>query len=282
MTKLIAAILALPLSCLHAQTQINNFDDIRYWVGSGQNRAALVLQWNDGLNPVSIAWGYRWEGTATGLDMLRAVVGTTRIEDPSGEPVGSDAGADNRLSLGLVQYSFGLSVLSLEYLPSGGIERTQSDWFDGYWEYLIRGGSFDYYDWATESTALYNIAGSSIYASDAWTSSPVGAGERPLIDGAWDAYSFAPASVAQPVRQPVAADLPVPAASCSMNQGKPSISTRGKAGFIYQLQYSESVAGPWRPMGDGEPGSGGEIIFQDESTELPAKRFYRIAVRQAP
>ncbi|MFM8683278.1 MAG: hypothetical protein ACKOEG_05815 [Chthoniobacterales bacterium] len=282
MKKWIAALFALPLSCLQAQTLINGFDNIRYWVGTGQNRAALVLQWNDGLNPVSMAWGYRWDGTATGLDMLRAIAGQTSIEDPAGDPVGSGAGADDRLALGLVQYSFGLSILSLEYSPSGDPVRTQSDWFNGYWQYLIRGGSFEYYDWETEGTALYNVAGSVSYDAAAWTSAPVGGGERPLINGAWDAYSFAPGFAVKSVQQPMAAPLPVPAATCAMDQGMPTVSAPTKLGFYYQLEYGESPAGPWRAMGDSEPGTGGQMVFQDDTADLPPHRFYRIAVRQTP
>ena len=282
MKKWIAAFFALPLSSLHAQTLVDSLDNIQFWVGTGQNRAALVLQWNDGLNPVSVAWGYRWDGTATGIDMLRAIAGHTSIEDPAGDPVGSGSGADERLALGLVQYSFGLSILSIDYSPSGNPVRTQSDWFSGYWQYLIRGGSFEYYDWETGGTALYNVAGSVSYDAAAWTSAPVGGGERPLIDGAWDAYSFAPAFAVEAVQQPVAASLPVPAANCVMHQGLPTVSASTKVGFYYQLEHSESPAGPWYAMGGSEPGTGGQLVFEDQTPELPLQRFYRIAVRQAP
>jgi hypothetical protein len=40
-----------------------NFDNITYWVGSGSNRAALVIDWYDGKEPQSIAWdidGMEW------------------------------------------------------------------------------------------------------------------------------------------------------------------------------------------------------------------------------
>lgn len=280
MKKTLAAALALALSGLPAQTQIHSFDDIRYWTGAGTNRAALVLQWNDGINPASIAWGYRWDGEATGLDMLRAIAGSTRIEDPAGDPAGAGAGAgaDDRLRLGLVEYSFGLSVLSLEYSPGTGAARTRSDWFNGYWEYLIRGGNFEYYDWATGDMALYDVAGSGTYAAGAWTSSPIGAGERPLTDGAWDAYSFAPGFAPQPVEQPVAAGLPVPSAVCTMHEGTPSVSAETVVGLHYRLEYSDDIGGPWHPMGESEPGTGGTIVFADASGDLPARRFYRIAV----
>ena len=264
------------------QALVGSLDNIEYWVGAGANRTALVVQWNDGLTPVSVAWGYRWDGTATGLDMLRSIAGSTRVEDPAGEPVGAASGADGRLNLGLVEYSFGLSVLSLEYSPSAGATRTKSAWYSGYWQYLIRGGNFEYYDWATEGMALYDEAGSNSYESGAWTSSPIGAGDRPLIDGAWDAYAFAAEFIAEPLVQPLAAKLPVPLVAFRMDQGQPSVAVLSQPGFIYQLQYSDDVAGPWNPMGAGETGTGGELIFQDVGTDLPATRFYRIAVRQVP
>ena len=282
MKKINTALLALILTSLQLQALVGSLDNIEYWVGAGANRAALVVQWNDGLTPVSVAWGYRWDGTATGLDMLRAIAGSTRVEDPAGEPVGAASGADGRLNLGLVEYSFGLSVLSLEYSPSAGATRTQSDWYSGYWQYLIRGGNFEYYDWATEGMALYDEAGSNSYESGAWTSSPIGAGDRPLIDGAWDAYAFAAEVIAEPLVQPLAAKLPVPLVAFRMDQGQPSVAVLSQPGFIYQLQYSDDVAGPWNPMGAGETGTGGELIFQDVGTDLPATRFYRIAVRQVP
>ena len=282
MKKINTALLALILTSLQLQALVGSLDNIDYWVGAGANRAALVVQWNDGLTPVSVAWGYRWDGTATGLDMLRAIAGSTRVEDPAGETVGAASGADGRLNLGLVEYSFGLSVLSLEYSPSAGATRTQSDWYSGYWQYLIRGGNFEYYDWATEGTALYDEAGSNSYESGAWTSSPIGAGDRPLIDGAWDAYAFAAEFITEPLVQPLAATLPGPFVTFRMDQGQPSVAVLSQPGFIYQLQYTDDVAGPWNPMGDGETGTGGELIFQDVGTDLPATRFYRITVRQMP
>ncbi len=282
MKKMIVALLALGLTGLHAQALVNSFENIQYWVGSGPHRAALVLQWNDGLQPVSVAWGYRWDGEATGMDMLRAIAGTTRIEDPAGDLVRTGWGADGRLSLGLVEYSFGLSVLSLEYSPREGGARTQSDWFSGYWQYLIRGGNFEYDDWATDDTALFDEAGSSIYAPGAWSSSPVGAGDRPLIDGAWDAYGFAAEFTPQPVGQPVAAKLPVPAVSCLMREGKPIVALLSQNNIIYQLEYRDHIADPWNSMGARELGTGGELIFQDDSTDLPPRRFYRIALQQVP
>lgn len=51
-------------------------DNIQLWVGTGSKRAALVIDFKAGPNPQSLAWGYRWDGTATGEDMLRAIAGS--------------------------------------------------------------------------------------------------------------------------------------------------------------------------------------------------------------
>ena len=52
-----------------------DFSDIKVWVGTGSNQAAFVVDWNNGSTTESLAWGYRWEGAATGEDMIRAIAG---------------------------------------------------------------------------------------------------------------------------------------------------------------------------------------------------------------
>lgn len=281
MKKWIPAFFALPLSWLHAQSPVASFDDIRHWTGSGANRAALVLQWNDAYSPSALVWGYRWDGQATGLDMLRAIAGSTRIEDPGGDVVGSGSGSDNRLTLGLVQYSFGLSVLSLDYSPFQSAQRTQSDWNSGYWEYFISGGNFEYTNWGEESPSLYDVAGSPLYPADLWLSSPIGAGDRTLVDGAWDAYSFAPGFVSQSVQQPSAAPIPLPVLSCAIVAGQPHIGATSEAGYNYRLCFATYLGGPWQPMGSAVPGTGEQIVFVDETPAAvvgTGGRFYRIEV----
>jgi hypothetical protein len=44
--------------------------DIQVWAGSGSNEAGFVVDWGSGN---SFAFGYRWNGTATGADMLQAL-----------------------------------------------------------------------------------------------------------------------------------------------------------------------------------------------------------------
>lgn len=282
MKNLLAALLTLPLVALQAQSQINSFDDIQFWVGTGTNRAAVILQWNDGKSPASFAWGYRWNGSATGMQMLTAIAGATSIEDQFGEPVGSANGGDGRLKLGLVRYSFGDSVYAVEFAPTDGTTRSRTDWFSGYWQYLIRGGTFEYTNWGATEPSLYDVPGAPLYASNAWFSAPIGAGERNLIDGAWDAYSFAPSFATQAVIQPFAAPLSLPTLSCAMIAGQPHISFIGELGLFYQLQIGTHPSGPWLSTGDRQPGGGGMITFVDEIPALgdqrPKSRFYRVDV----
>ena len=65
-------VLAKTKSQLRADASFS-FDDIQFWVGSGSKRAALVIEWHDGNRPDAMVWGYRWDGEATGHDMIVAI-----------------------------------------------------------------------------------------------------------------------------------------------------------------------------------------------------------------
>lgn len=49
------------------------FDDIVYWAGEGSKRAALVVQWNCAGEETALVFGYRWDGEATGADLMKCV-----------------------------------------------------------------------------------------------------------------------------------------------------------------------------------------------------------------
>ena len=51
-----------------------SFSDIKFWVGEGANEAALVLQWNVDGEESALVWGYRFDGSATGYQMLEDIV----------------------------------------------------------------------------------------------------------------------------------------------------------------------------------------------------------------
>jgi hypothetical protein len=93
----VAGVSALLPSLLRAATF--TFDDIDFWVGTGDNRAALVIDWVEAnTDPPALAWGYRWDGAATGYDMLRTIVE-----------------ADDRLFAKLGEFDEGTSLFGLGY-----------------------------------------------------------------------------------------------------------------------------------------------------------------------
>lgn len=214
--KIVAALVALLSIALSAQAQlITGFDDIENWTGSGSNRSALVLQWNDGGSPTSFAWGYRWDGSVNGMEMLKAIAGTTVIREAGGGDVLETlTGSDSGLELVIERYNFGDAVYSMTYNPpGGGGQRTQADWSSGYWEYLLFAGNFDYYTWngsGYDGPFTYNESGNPLYSGVTWESAQIGAVDRSLVDGSWDAWSFAPGFAGVPVEQPAAAAIPEP------------------------------------------------------------------------
>ena len=220
---LAASLLLIGALGAKAQTLVQSFDDIEFWTGSGPNRSALVLQWNDGGTPTSLAWGYRWSGNATGIGMLKAIAGSTTVTAP-GDPATvfeTSTGSESRMTLKLQRYSWGDSIFSIN-LNDGPQNRTREAWtMNEYWEYYVFGGSFDYLTWTPEidqdgneiwrsMSANYLQSGSFNYSAVNWFSSPIGASERELVDGSWDAFSFASGAGTNTIVQPFAASVPEP------------------------------------------------------------------------
>jgi hypothetical protein len=175
---MLGALLALSTS-LTTIAGIVGMDDIEYWVGSGANSAALVIDFNDGRTSESYVWGYRWDGTACGADMLIAI-----------------AAADANLTLdyeGDGTDSFLLN--SVSYYSQ--TQTKAADW-SVFWNYYVAGGyaSDDIPSNDTVDTPAA-VASGGTTLPETWTSSPVGASSvsfgdsgRILSDGSWDAWSF--------------------------------------------------------------------------------------------
>jgi hypothetical protein len=84
--KINALAAGMALAMLAAgRAQAISLDDIPLWAGSGTNRAAVVIEWNspevfnNSTVPAPVAsktmvWGYRFNGTATGAEMLNAIL----------------------------------------------------------------------------------------------------------------------------------------------------------------------------------------------------------------
>ena len=166
------------------------FDDIQFWVGSGANRAALVIDWVErSPNSPSLAWGYRWDGTARGSDMLRAIVAAdnrlfAKFGGPPSNPnavygIGYDADGDGQFALddGTTFDDSGIAFTS----PADLATSTDADdyyaegWFTGFWHYGVE-----------------IPAGTNPYDGSNWSDIPVGMASRTLIDGSWDSWTFSP------------------------------------------------------------------------------------------
>ena len=68
-----AAILCVSLT---ANAFVIDWDKIEHWAGEGPNKAALVVQFDDGGEEKAYVWGYRWtedNGQPSGEDMFRAI-----------------------------------------------------------------------------------------------------------------------------------------------------------------------------------------------------------------
>lgn len=160
---------------------IETFDgvdvDVEYWTGSGANEALLVVDWNEtGNDAVGFAFGFRWDGAATGRDMLNAVNATSRFFEV----------ADDNLLAGsgdTIVYGLGYDVDN----DGGSFVATASGFNPG-----------DETGYATDADDLYNegwmSAGFWAYNQSTdgltWGNAGLGITDRILADGDWDGFSF--------------------------------------------------------------------------------------------
>jgi hypothetical protein len=201
--------LQIPLACVFAiilhhplAAQTFSFDDIEFWVGSGANRAAVAIDWDDqSTNPPALVWGFRWDGAARGNDMLAAVIAA----DPRlfaklrGEPTNPDAvfglgyDADDDGSFSVDDGTlFDADGIAFTTDPTDGVAATsmQDDyaegWLAGFWH--------------------YGVAESNPFNGGTWVDSKLGMASRVLTDGAWDSWAFE-----SPIRFTAYATNPQPA-----------------------------------------------------------------------
>jgi hypothetical protein len=175
---------------LRASDTVTSFADITYWVGTGSNEAALVLDWNDGKDP--LVMGYRWDGSATGQDMIFALA---QANDDFYITTG-DFGGGLGIALFGVGYDrdgdgFGVTPTGAfvdgryevgRDSPNDGRVATDPDdsytegWWQGYWSYYLAG-----------TGGILPLEDGS---ADAWSYSGTGITNRILSDGDWDGWSF--------------------------------------------------------------------------------------------
>ena len=103
-------------------------ENIRYWVGEGENEAVFAVNWAD--PDTCLAWGYRFsEETVTVKHIMDAIAETDPRFDYVVGPYGvSDIKFDNgELNLGLTEYSYFMYNVNGEYAWYGYDVQTVSD-----------------------------------------------------------------------------------------------------------------------------------------------------------
>lgn len=204
LNRLVLGIALLFVSANVGRADFIPLSDIQVWVGSGSNEAGFVVDWNNGVSNVSLAWGYRWDGTATGEDMLRALAGSNTglyanlgyFGPGLGYAVfGLGVHLDQNGTFGVsppLSFVSGISTLNgttglnEARQPTDSGDLYQEGWFSaGYWSYWTKNSS-----------------------TDAWQYSPVGMSSSVLTNGNWQGWSFAPNFAGSAPVDPVPAILP--------------------------------------------------------------------------
>lgn len=83
-TRILSLSLLLGSAAAHAQFTKS---EVQYWIGTGTDSTVLVIDFQDGTDDDSYAWGYLHDGTATAEDMLNAVASADvnlTVEIPGG------------------------------------------------------------------------------------------------------------------------------------------------------------------------------------------------------
>lgn len=159
------------------------FDDIIYWVGTGSNKAAFVVQWNDSKTPAAFVWGFKWDGTATGLDMLKAiakadkrfyallgpgVLGGIGFDQDGEGPIGCYLSGQPKYPVdGIITAGNYNQIEGFTAMDSN--DRWQKGWTSGYWSYWIKNPA--------DADFKY---------------SSVGIAGRTLQNNSWDLWNFYP------------------------------------------------------------------------------------------
>ena len=180
MKKLPAALIALCLVVVpaaQAQTIVANFDDVQFWTGSGPNRSVLVLEFGIDDVPTSVAWGYRWSGSATMASMVFALTGSI-----TGSGVPSPlTGADPRLAIDATYFaSFDAYFVNSITYDQIGLPLP--------WSQTVRAIEDNYFVDATYPS-IYTLTGNGVWSGAAFAQAQVGMSGLSLANGGW--YGFA-------------------------------------------------------------------------------------------
>lgn len=174
------------------------FEDITTWAGTGTKQAALVIDWNDGINPQSLVWGFRWNGNATGLDLLNSIM----TIDPKLVRVNGGGGPNTIYGLGYDLDADGFSITGTgdAAFATDADDHYKAGWFTaGFWGY-------------------YNVQNTTQLPTT-WTFGDGGFITGNLDDQSWEGFSWAPAFTGGQPSDPTNAPVPEPATMAALGFG---------------------------------------------------------------
>ncbi len=188
MKKLLMTIVLLGVASVgYAGPTVTSFDDIKFWVGSGENSSAMAIDWvQDSADDEALVWGYRWSGLATGEDMFRAIVAEDQrlfakihIDATYGFALlgyGYDLNDDGAFGIDDGTTVFGedgIAEGAYVYEPASSTDPGdlyKEGWWYGFW--------------------CYGVSTDNPYDGGSWSSSWSGCSDRNLADGSWDSWAF--------------------------------------------------------------------------------------------
>lgn len=103
------------IASLGLQAQTLNYQQVDFWIGSGNDTTLLVVDFKDGTVDSSYVWGYLHNGAASGEDLLNAV-----------------AAADRNFTINIDTASFGNFLQDLSYHRHDGLGGNPDYW--GTWD----------------------------------------------------------------------------------------------------------------------------------------------------
>ncbi len=204
-------LISISLAISAASIQAFGFSDIIHWAGTGSKQAALVIDWNDGVNPESLVWGYRWDGDSTGLDMLDAIMALDYklVRAPGG------GGPNTIYGLGYDLDNDGFSITGT------GDNAYATDLDDHYKAGWFTSGFWGYFN-AQDTTELPTSWG--------WGDGGFITGN--LDDQSWEGFSWAPGFNGTAPSDPVNAPVPEPATMVALGLGLAALARKTRTGRV--------------------------------------------------
>ncbi len=209
-------------------------NDIQLWTGSGTNHAALVIEWNSPVVfnhtsvPAPIAnktlvWGYQFNGTATGTQLLRAILASDHrlygiINNTYGTFVeglgynldgsGTFGVMDGNVTCTASAFSNGVLLnpnLNVDAAsPLNGGDLYWSGYFGANWNVWNEMGDAGGFA-ASPERGTNQFWNSATYSHGQWENSAYGLDELPITDGSWIGLSVGAAGYDSNTNDPATA-----------------------------------------------------------------------------